>query len=178
MKYLIGLIIILLSFNSKAPILSEAIRQDRIETFILRQKQLTKDIRIKEIKQLEFTPKLLIEYLELIELNNEVILRQFILESAWFNSYLFKKYNNISGMRLAKIRPTVASGEALNHAKYKHWTIGIEDYKLWLTYYIDKGIYVQNNSNISYYKFLEDINYAESKKYIQTLKNIDLNKLS
>lgn len=143
-----------------------------LNTLVVHELQVVdvKEIRINEIKNSEFSYELLIEYMELKDLTfSDVPLRQFINESGRFKSKLFMEHNNIAGMKLAKKRETTAIGTALGHAKYNHWTDSVDDYILWLEFYLDKGYDVTN-----YYSFLKKVGYAGIKDYEKRLKNIDL----
>lgn len=135
-------------------------------------KQYEKDQEILKLESSKLTIQNLYRYMELIGVRDKkIVLRQIILESGWLRSSLTRRYNNLLGMKLARIRPTLASGQALGHAKFNHWTDSVKDYVLWRIYWENKG---HNTSN--YYKFLKHIGYAESKIYIATLKSINVDR--
>ena len=139
--------------------------------------QLIEERQIKEeinyIESSEFTSNNLLRYLELLNVeNSDIIVKQAILETGWFNSSSFKRGNNLFGMTVPKVRENLVKGSYLDHARYDHWTDSVKDYILWQQYWVSKGKNINN-----YYVFLEEINYATSSNYTHTLKRIDLNKL-
>ena len=103
--------------------------------------------------------------------NIEIILRQIILESGWLRSGLTKRHNNLLGMKYARSRLTLASGTAMGHASFNHWTDSVKDYILWKQYWEDKGY-----DTSDYYAFLDHVGYATAQRYIPTLKSINLNR--
>jgi len=129
-------------------------------------------LRLHEIRNTEFSKQNLLDYLTIKYPNyNEIMLRQFALETGWFKSNLFLVGNNIAGMKKAKIRATNATGTYKGHATYLHWTDSVDDYFLWLDYFTEKG----HDTN-QYYSFLENIGYAESGAYVDTLQRININR--
>lgn len=97
-------------------------------------------------------------------LYSDIVLKQACLESGYFTSKIWKKYNNPFGFRF--------KGSYLQFDDYKD---AIRYYKLWQTKnfpmdgeLVDKELY---------YQFLENINYAEDTLYIEKLKNINIDKL-
>ena len=169
MKKLI-LILVLIPFLAEAPTL-RGTEKDNMKNFI---KSIIKEDeirdRIREIKKMDFSVDLLEEYINLVDPSlMDVPIRQFILETGWFQSDLFKQYNNIAGMKYPRIRKTTAIGTAKGHAKYKHWTDSVDDYIYWRDHWKNKGYSTDN-----YYKFLKDINYAASCSYEKMLKDINL----
>lgn len=98
--------------------------------------------------------------------NPKIIYCQAILESSNFTSELYKKNNNLFGMKLPKNRITSGSGVCGTYQKYHNWRESVSDYMLWV---------IQNNASSldesSYLKLLSKI-YAEDPKYIEKLKNI------
>jgi uncharacterized FlgJ-related protein len=126
--------------------------------------------RITEIKNMKFTISLLEEYIDLVDPSlMDVPMRQFILETGWFQSELFTEYNNIAGMKYPYIRKTTAAGTALGYARYNHWTDSVDDYIHWRDHWMSKGY-----STKDYYDFLKDINYSISSSYEILLKNIQI----
>ncbi len=86
----------------------------------------------------------------------EIVLKQAILETGWFQSKHLMKRNNLFAFRSTK--------------KYMHfdtWQDCIEYYKRWQ---LDK----YTNPEENYYKFLVRIKYAGTPEYIKTLKQINL----
>lgn len=96
----------------------------------------------------------------------DVIVAQYKLESTSGTSQVFKENHNLFGMKVAKLRPTTALGENLNHAYYKNWQDCVVDYAFWQ---------IQNAKNIdneSEYLQLLDGMYAEGDNYSKKLKQI------
>ncbi len=124
--------------------------------------------RVENIRQSEFTPELLQEYLQLSGLRSpEVVYQQAVLETGWFTHIRCTEYNNYFGMKEAKVREHCQSGVWKKHAIYRHWTFSVDDYKLWQEYWEDEA-YDQTN----YYSFLGNVGYAVAKDYVRTLKQI------
>jgi hypothetical protein len=132
--------------------------------------------------------------LNIINLQNELekqhiicineVLAQLRLESANFTSSLFKRTNNLSGMRYPLNRPTLACGIYLvtadtiiydshddlkkfaaedNYSVYTTWQDAISDYRLW-----------QENTfkvNERYLDFLGAV-YAEDSLYVKKIKQL------
>lgn len=113
-------------------------------------------------------------YLSLLNIDNkDIIFKQILLESGWLKSQLTLEYNNLLGMKLPSVRPTVATGKALGHATYNHWTDSIKDYILWQNYWTESGL-----STHDYYQFLSQVGYATATYYIPTLKRMDIEEYS
>jgi len=91
----------------------------------------------------------------------DIVMAQIRLESANLTSKLYKATHNLAGMKEAKTRETTAKGTRYDHAYYLSWQDCIKDLKLWQDEYYKGG---------GYYEFLEEIGYAESKDYINKLK--------
>ena len=165
MKHVLTVTLLLISLVGYSPSLSKQVKEKEFELF---EREYERELRIQEIKSSEFDIELLKEYMDICYPKaNEIIIKQFILETGWFSSRIFKENNNICGMRLPKVRNTLAIGEKYNHAVYHHWSDSVDDYFLWLEYYKMKG----HNTN-QYCNFLEDIGYATASNYIKTLKKI------
>jgi len=122
------------------------------------------------IEQQEFEYDLMLEYMELLTINNRyIVVSQAILETNTFSSSIFSENNNLFGMKEPSVRQTTAIGTNRGHAEYVHWTYSIKDYKLWYDYMTRNGVYY------NYYTFLTRIGYAEDEKYISKLRNIERN---
>jgi hypothetical protein len=120
------------------------------------------------IEQQEFEYGLMLEYIELLNINNKyIIVSQSILETNTFTSDIFTENNNLFGMKEPSVRPTTANGTNRGHAEYEHWTYSIKDYKLWYDYMTRNEVYY------NYYAFLTRIGYAEDEEYILKLRNIE-----
>lgn len=84
-----------------------------------------------------FTPMLFMQALLADSIQHpEIIYAQAMLESANFQSQLFKQGHNAMGMKKAERRPTTAIGTCLKHARYRHWYDQVKDIKLWQTYFL------------------------------------------
>lgn len=97
-----------------------------------------------------------------------IVIRQFILESGYFQSDLFVNHNNGIGMKPAILRYSSNVGVTENgYAKYKSIEDCIIDYKVW------QDIYCSNKTSNEYYTYLQKV-YAEDKYYIVKLKKIQI----
>lgn len=96
----------------------------------------------------------------------DIVYAQAIEETGRFKSAVFKQNNNLFGLKIPNLRPTLAVGENLNHAKFKNWHDSLVEMALWQA---------QNTNNIytkeEYFKLLDAI-YAEKEGYSTRLKNI------
>jgi uncharacterized FlgJ-related protein len=116
----------------------------------------------------------------------QIVLAQVRIESGNFKSGLYRKTNNMIGMRYPFKRKTVASGiyiplmdtviygtqkelkkysRTQNYAVYSNWKNCIADYKLWQ----------ESNFNLSrhYLTFLGNV-YAEDSLYVDKIKRISV----
>lgn len=126
--------------------------------------------RINYIESQEFEYSLMLEYVDLVGINNKfTVISQSILETNTFKSDIFIENNNLFGMKQPSVRPTTATGTNRNHATYEHWTCSVKDYKLWYEYM------TRNKTYYNYYSFLTNIGYAEDVQYIGKLKTIKNN---
>lgn len=100
----------------------------------------------------------------------KIVYQQAVVESHWFNSPLFMKFNNLMGMQPSTGRPTtgVTSGERF--AKYESWKESLIDYALWQASYT-----TDIKTEEDYYYLLDKI-YCEKDssgfKYSDRLKQI------
>lgn len=85
----------------------------------------------------------------------EIVLNQAILETGHFESYSCKVRNNLFGIR----------NKDGSYKTYDHWTFSVEAYKK----------YIQNYKSLpeDYYKYLEELGYAEDTLYITKLKQLN-----
>lgn len=100
----------------------------------------------------------------------QVVFAQAILETGSFTSYVFKTNNNLFGMKMPGVRPTVAKKPAKKggYAKYTSWQESVVDYSLYQSYiFSKKGELTQT----SYLKYLDKV-YCQSTGYSQKLKRI------
>lgn len=96
----------------------------------------------------------------------EIVLAQAKLETGNFSSKIFLKNNNLFGMKVARTRLTVATGERHGHANYEHWTYSVMDYALYQSTYAKRV-----RTRDGYFKFLSR-GYAENDRYIESIKNL------
>lgn len=96
----------------------------------------------------------------------DIVMAQAKLETGNFTSNIFIKNNNLFGMKLAKSRLTVATGERYGHARYDHWTYSVMDYALFQSTYAHKI-----RTKDKYFLYLQR-NYAECKTYVNKLNKI------
>lgn len=159
MRLFLVTLLLLISVSGYSPEVDTKIRVKRFNYYV-------KELRIQEIRKQDFNTKLLVEYVNLKYPNSsKVSLKQFILETGWFKSKIFKENNNICGMRLPKVRKTTAIGSKYNHAVYNSVWDSIDDYYYWYEYH-------KKYHNDDYYLFLKSVGYAESNSYIKLLKQI------
>ena len=97
----------------------------------------------------------------------DIIVAQYKLETGSGTSEVFKENNNLFGMKQAKLRPSTALGENLNHAYYNNWKESVQDYAFWQVY-MAKDI----RNEDEYYQLLDEI-YSESRDYSKKLKEIN-----
>lgn len=95
----------------------------------------------------------------------EIVKAQAIIESSHFKSIVFKQNNNVFGMRLARVRTTLATGDNLKHATFKNVEESIIDRLLY------ESKYMSGLSKEEYYSFLDRL-YAEGDNYSKKLKQI------
>lgn len=97
----------------------------------------------------------------------DIVFIQAQIESAHFTSDLFVNANNMFGMKLPRVRTTLAIGEYKGHAMYDNWIDCVKDYALWQRYYAMKGYDLGE-----YLSFLQEINYATDVNYITLIKQM------
>lgn len=95
----------------------------------------------------------------------KIVMAQCIEESGHFKSKLFLEGNNLIGMKVPSIRPTLAKSVLYSHAKFNSWKECLADYAIW------QQIYVRNKSENEYFEYLDKV-YAEKKGYSDRLKEI------
>ena len=135
-----------------------------------------KERKINYLENAEFSQINFIQYLMLKDVPEEYIpyiLVQAQYESEHFKSSLFKRANNLVGMKFPIIRETTAInwtyGDVGGKAKmsvYSKWQDSAKDYLLWLNMH-------KNKDKTDYIKFLEDANYCELKsKYSSDIREM------
>jgi len=97
-----------------------------------------------------------------------IVLKQALLESGHFRSKVFRKTNNMFGMKVPKRRETFAITTKKTKSGYTYftsWLHSLADYKLW-----------QGNQIIitNYYDYLVKRNYAECIIYKEKLTAIKI----
>jgi uncharacterized FlgJ-related protein len=97
----------------------------------------------------------------------EIVLAQAMLESANFNSYIFRTNNNMFGMRMPNRRKTHAIDTYKGYAVYEDWKMSIQDYAL----YQKAILRGKTISEEAYLNFLGR-KYAESPEYVAVLKKM------
>lgn len=84
--------------------------------------------------------------------HSDIVFAQAKLESNLGKSSVYKKTNNLFGLTHGK-----------TYRSYSHWTYCVQDYKKCISSKYNGG---------SYYKFLEELPYAEDPEYIKKLKEL------
>ena len=168
MKETLIAILLTISINVFAPVVSGDIRRNMIEETKLRIEQEERRLYIESFRDSSFTKENFLEYLRLTTDNAEIAYQQAVLETGWFEHIRCTKYNNYFGMKKAKVREHCQAGEWSNHATYDHWTYSVDDYVLWQEYWS------QYYDQTDYYKFLGDVGYATASRYVQVLKQIPI----
>lgn len=87
--------------------------------------------------------------------HSDIVHAQAILETGHFKSRACIENNNLFGLYDSKNK---------RYYKFNHWSESVIAYKEMVQY--------KYESSGNYYKFLNDINYAEDKNYINKLKKI------
>ena len=96
----------------------------------------------------------------------DIVFAQSVLESGHYQSEVFKANNNMFGMKMPRIRETVALGKNLGYALYNNWQSSITDYMLW-----QKNVMkTKTFSRAQYYAYL-DKRYAH-KGYSAKVKQL------
>lgn len=84
--------------------------------------------------------------------HSDIVLAQAKLESGIGKSDVYKKTNNLFGIKKGK-----------NYKSYRHWTDCVKDYKRCISNHYKGG---------DYYAFLSSLPYAEDPNYIEKLKQL------
>jgi uncharacterized FlgJ-related protein len=118
-----------------------------------------------ESVDLGFTEDRMISYAKQIGIKYiDVMVAQSRIETGWYSSAIFIEGANLFGMKLAKRRPTTASGEHRKHAKYSNWLRSVEDYKLWQEMVLNKV-----SSREEYMNYIAKY-YAQNPNYLNLIK--------
>lgn len=98
--------------------------------------------------------------------HHDIVMAQVLLESNHLKSDIFKKNNNLIGMKLATQRQTTAIGKDANgFAIYDNWKWCLRDYLIY------QNKYYKDDSE-DYYDFLTRMGYDEKGGYSERLKSI------
>lgn len=140
---------------------------------ISKQETTLNRMKINVIKLLPFTMDNFVTYLTLINADHkEIMIRQAILETKYFDSNIFRQNHNLFGMNMPEKRQTTAIEKKNGFAVYNHWTSSIDDYiilqKLWKI--LRPEIYSDG------YEVIRLARYAENPYYIRLLKLIKIPK--
>lgn len=128
---------------------------------------LEEKVHVIESEKDAFSKEALVKELKRLNVRfPEIILAQSILETGHFSSRIFIENNNLFGMKQARARSTTALGTQLGHAYYDNWKESVLDYALFQNAYMNKI-----RKRKQYLNYL-DKNYAEAKKYDETLLQI------
>jgi hypothetical protein len=95
----------------------------------------------------------------------DIVYRQALLESG-FCSNLYRKANNLFGMRVARSRPTTAKGEYNGFARYDNWMESVQDYALYQAAYMRKA-----RTREQYFNALDD-SYCAGHGYSTKLRSL------
>lgn len=109
-------------------------------------------------------------YNKIIQLGIEfpdIVFAQSVLESGHYKSRVYYSNNNIFGMRLAKIRKTVAIGQNRGYAVYRTWEDSVNDYYLYQQYFFRN----KKMNRSDYLSYLEKT-YSEANGYTNKLLKI------
>lgn len=103
----------------------------------------------------------------------EVFLAQIIVETGFLKSPIYKKCNNVCGMKVPYIRKTYALGSCKGHAYYKSKSDSIMDYLEYQKFVIPtyEAKYGKLRNNEDYLILLQRMKYAEDKLYTLKLKH-------
>lgn len=95
-----------------------------------------------------------------------IVMAQSIIETGYWTSNIFKKNNNLFGMKQAYRRVNTAKGTQHNHAFYESWEESVYDYAFYQCRYLS-GITNEDD----YFQYLSK-SYAEDPNYIKRLKDV------
>lgn len=98
---------------------------------------------------------------------DEIVFKQAVLETGYFQSQLFINNNNLFGMMHPSVRETTSLSKKNGYAYYENWIESVKDMALFQDYYSNR---ISNYK--TYYDFLDDI-YATDSSYSQKLKQIE-----
>lgn len=133
-----------------------------------KEKKEVQEVQIESVTDtLSFKDSVYMYILSLNIQHADIVLKQALYETGHFTSKICKENNNLFGMKVAKQRPTTATGEQYKHAKYDSWQMSVVDYALWQTKYC------HNLTENEYLEYLQRV-YSTNKNYINVLKMIKI----
>lgn len=98
----------------------------------------------------------------------DIVFAQAVLESGHFRSKVYRFNNNTFGMRMPRVRETVALKSLNGYAVYSDWQGSVEDYKLYQEYcFKDRKV-----SRKYYYQYLDRIYCKAGKNYSTKVKSV------
>lgn len=148
------LIIMLMMVSAKKPKL------------VVKNKYITEEMSVI-IKGAEFSKGKFYDYIKMCGIRfPDIVYAQAVLETGNFTSDRFLEHNNAFGMKVARSRPTTASGEHTDHAQYDTWMLSVQDYALYQSAYL-RDLRTERD----YLSYLSQ-HYAEDTAYIEKLKKI------
>ena len=128
---------------------------------------------VESIKLAEFKDSV---YLYIQELNidhPEIVFKQACIESGHFRSQLFVEHNNMFGMKMPRLRPTVGKikteSRFKEYAYYNNWKESVIDYAIYQSYTAKK---------LSEKEYLDHLkrSYAEDTTYVTVIEKMHIKK--
>jgi hypothetical protein len=118
-----------------------------------------------ESLELSFSEERMVTYAKSIGIKYiDVMVAQSRIETGWYSSRVFLEGANLFGMKVAKQRPTTASGEHRRHARYSDWFRSVQDYKLW-----QEMVLTKVESKKEYMNYIAK-HYAQNPNYLNLIK--------
>jgi uncharacterized FlgJ-related protein len=103
--------------------------------------------------------------------NPDIAVAQSLLETGHFTSPVFKKNNNLFGMKHPSKRDTVSKGTKNGHAYYDSWQDSVKDYRLW-----QQKLGFDELPRDEYFKKLDTVYcpppHCSSKEYSRNVKSL------
>jgi len=120
------------------------------------------------LTETDFTEYNLRVYCELIGIKHiDIVLKQSKAETGHYKSGVFKKFNNLFGMKVPTQRKTTAKRNInTTYAVYSHWSESVQDYLI-----LQRQI-MERFQDKDYYETLVKSGYCENEKYVKLLKSI------
>lgn len=162
-------------FNSASLLVTSGIEiNDKLSVNLKVPKEIYSQVEFEEDSTL--TDEMLYNYLLNMRASHpKIILCQAKIESASYKSVLFKRQNNLFGMKVPMIRTTSGYGGKAGYQNYNNWTESVIDYIFWQhsngTDKLKEGDYLAYLGKV----YAEDPNYVSKIK--KMLTEIDFKKL-